>query len=205
MPAPCRNLRVTAASTTKLTVTWSVPSDDGGYIDKYQIEASATADGAYSATGVSPSEVNFDAVRTSTVTVDAHSTERYVRVRAVNGQGNGPWTTASDTSSKSVPGAVQNLSVKGTDISRLTITWTPPADSGGSAITWYHMQSKCSPKSPRTKPGAPPLPSFPPHARMKSLDSPRATHARRACGPSTRRASAPGSRPAAPPGPSPAP
>ena len=73
---PVQNLRVTADSTTKLTVTWSVPSDDGGYIDKYQIEASATADGAYSATGVSPSEVNFDAVRTSTVTVDAHSTER---------------------------------------------------------------------------------------------------------------------------------
>ena len=45
-PGPVQNLSVTAASFTQLTVTWSAPSNTGGHIDKYQIEASGTSNAA---------------------------------------------------------------------------------------------------------------------------------------------------------------
>ena len=46
-PGPVQNLKVVPGETAnQLTVTWSAPSNTGGHIDKYQIEASGTSNAA---------------------------------------------------------------------------------------------------------------------------------------------------------------
>ena len=108
-PHVVQNLSVTAAAPdgeTKLTVTWEAPVSDGGHaITVYNVEA-RDAEGTYSTANVAyKPTVNL---LTATLTNLAAGATRFVRVRAVNSLGDGPWAMASGTT-ETLPGKVQNL------------------------------------------------------------------------------------------------
>ena len=89
-----RELRAYAGNTnTKIVAEWKAPSDTGGGIGKYEIQAKPySGGGGWSTAGVSPSAVAEGGTMKSTVTVSGVGVISWIRVRAVNAFWNGPWT-----------------------------------------------------------------------------------------------------------------
>ena len=62
-----------------------------------------------------------------------------VQVRAVNDAGNGPWSAIATDTPRTMPGAPA-IDVVSPGNYALSITWSAPADDGGSAITSYDLR-----------------------------------------------------------------
>ena len=126
-PAAVANLSATAGA-GQVTLSWQVPSSDGGSaITGYEYQ-------------YSPGGSGWTAVADITVTVIGltNTTEYTFEVRAVNGLGQGPASSASATP-VGAPAAVANLSAAAGN-GQVTLGWDAPASDGGSAITGYEYQ-----------------------------------------------------------------
>ena len=64
------------------------------------------------------------------------------RVRAVNQNGEGPWSTeVTVTTNPNVPGQIGTVPiVSGDNVNSIKVNWEAPDDNGGSAITGYELQ-----------------------------------------------------------------
>ena len=114
------------------TLTWDPPTNGGttaitGYEYRYD-------NGSWTAV---PGGAN---ARTQRVTGLTNGRQYTYLVRAVNSEGGGKPATAQATANIVPPGPPQNLSVTPGD-RRATLTWDPPADDGGDAITRYEYQT----------------------------------------------------------------
>ena len=118
------------AGNAQAAVTWSAPADNGGSaITSYT--ATAVEDGTKSCTTADGSTL------TCTVTGLANGTAYTFTVTATNAVGTG---AASSASNSVTPAAVPGAPTIGTVTAgntQATVTWTAPADNGGSAITSY--------------------------------------------------------------------
>ena len=150
------NLAVTASATsgTELIVEWGAPTDDGGEpVDSYRVERSCTTVGGstgWTTAGIpgNPAgRVDVPNVLTEVYTITITGLENgqpcQVRVRAVNIKSSptAPWLWASATATPvQVPGP-PTLDASGVLSAHqsLQVTWTPPAGTGGSAITGYEI------------------------------------------------------------------
>ncbi len=150
------NLAVTASATsgTELTVKWGAPLDDGGEpVDSYRVErncATASGSSGWITAGIpgNPAgRVDVLNVPTETYTITITGLENgqpcQVRVRAVNIKSSptAPWLWATATATPvQVPGP-PTLEASGVLSAHesLQVTWTPPASTGGSAITGYEI------------------------------------------------------------------
>ena len=137
--APTINL-ITPGDGT-LAVSWSAPSDTGGsaitsydvrYIrsdaldkadDSWTVQDGIWSSGAleYTLSGLT-NGVGYD-----------------VQVRAVNDAGDGPWSATATDTPRTTPGA-PTIDVITPGNYALSITWSAPADDGGSAITSYDLR-----------------------------------------------------------------
>ncbi len=124
------------AGNGELEVSWTAPNDDGGSaITEYHLQ--------YSDDGVDWLLIDSDISGTShTITGLTNGTTYYVRVRAVNAVDPGLWSLAAEAIPVTVPKTMSapTLTVGN---ARLTVRWTAltaPADTGGSAITAYHLR-----------------------------------------------------------------
>ena len=192
VPGAPDSLSATASGSTQIDLSWTAPADNGGSaVTGYQIEVSP--DGTTNWT---------DLVADTAATTYAHTglaagTTRHYRVSAINTNGTGlPSSTADATTGTTVPGAPASLTATASGSTTIDLSWTAPADNGGSAVTGYRIEVSPDGTTNWTElvadTAAPPTPTpgWPP--------APRATTASR---PSTR--SAPASPPA-PPTPPPA-
>jgi|GEM_PF-2736966 len=127
------------AGHTKVTLTWAAPADNGGSpITNYEIMVAEKNSGVWSA--YKPVVRSASTATTATVTGLANGKEHLFVVRAVNAKGVSGWTTlsAAVTPRTTPPGLVTGL--KATPGSkRVTLSWTAPADNGGSPITNYEI------------------------------------------------------------------
>ena len=132
-PGAPQSLTATADGPTIIDVAWAAPSSDGGSrIIRYEVEVSPASGGPW------------DELGTTSLTTFQHSglaagTARYYRVRAVNANGSGPWTSAvrGITAAGETPSAPRNLRATATGPSVISLDWDVPFSDGGSAITSY--------------------------------------------------------------------
>jgi hypothetical protein len=119
--------------TTTATVSWSAPVDNGGaVITGYTVTSepggqTCTTSGATSCTvgGLTP------------------ATSYTFAVRATNSAGTGPAATTAPatTSAPGLPGAPVNPSATTGDTTAI-VSWSPPVDDGGAAISGYTVTSE---------------------------------------------------------------
>ena len=124
-----------------LTVSWSAPADDGGSaITSYDVryirsDALDKADDSWT---------ERDSIWTSgdleyTLSGLTNGVGYDVQVRAVNDAGDGPWSATAADTPRTTPGA-PTIDVISPGNYALSITWSAPAEDGGSAITSYDLR-----------------------------------------------------------------
>ncbi len=138
VPGIPRNFRAVADGARAINLTWAAPSDDGGSdIIRYDLEWSANGNDPWTALA-SPGA-------TETAYTDAGlepGDQRYYRIRAVNGAtpGEGSWSPVRRaTTGAEAPDAPQGLDARADGDSAIDVTWDPPSDDGGAAVTRYEV------------------------------------------------------------------
>ena len=136
VPGAPDSLSATASGSTQIDLSWTAPADNGGSaVTGYQIEVSP--DGTTNWT---------DLVADTAATTYAHTglaagTTRHYRVSAINSVGTGlPSSTANATTATTVPGAPDSLTATASGSTQIDLSWTAPADNGGSAVTGYQIE-----------------------------------------------------------------
>ncbi|HWB68336.1 MAG TPA: fibronectin type III domain-containing protein, partial [Mycobacteriales bacterium] len=119
----------------EVSLSWSAPASDGGSpITGYVVQDST--DGGAHWTSVATA-----AGTSTTVTGLVAGTAYVFRVAAVNAAGTGPFSAASApvTPTAVAPGAPTGVTATAGD-GQATVSWTPPSNNGGSAVTGYDVQ-----------------------------------------------------------------
>ncbi|MEM3006881.1 MAG: fibronectin type III domain-containing protein [Candidatus Nitrosotenuis sp.] len=141
VPGAPTNL-VATVSTNQINLSWSAPTSTGGYpVTGYKIEYkvgsgsyivliqnTASASTTYSHTGIT-------------------SGQAYVyRVYAINSIGtsaaSSEATASSSSSGISVPGAPASFIATSAGPTQINLSWSPPSNTGGAAITGYKIEVK---------------------------------------------------------------
>ncbi len=140
-PDPPAMLEATAVSPTQINLSWVAPSKDGGFpITGYKIESKAGS-GSYttlvSNTATAATVYSHTALTTGT---------KYTyKVSAINTVGTGSASvevsaTPTSTSVASAPGPPPSLTAIAVSGTQVNLSWSPPANTGGSAVTGYKIE-----------------------------------------------------------------
>ncbi len=132
--APGNVAVVADPATHTMTVSWAAPLDDGGSpVTGYTATAvDAAGHGAATAT--------TDATATSQAFTGLTPGESYTfEVHAVNATGTGPDAASAPVRLPTTPGPVGSLGAALTAPHAVTVTWTAPADDGGTPVTGYRV------------------------------------------------------------------
>ena len=133
VPGPPLNV-VAAPGDGRVTLTWDPPASSGGIeITGYEFEI----DGS----GLGWEAIPDDAAeaRRYTVTGLTNGQSYSLRVRALNASGAGAAAADVSATPRTVPGPPLNVAAVPGD-GRVTLTWDPPASSGGIEITGYEFE-----------------------------------------------------------------
>ena len=131
-------LTATASERTTINLSWTAPSDNGGAsITGYQIEVSP--DGTSGWSDLVPNTGSTTTTYTHTG-LDPSSTRSY-RIRAINSAGTSDASNiaSATTEAASVPDAPTGLTATTSENNSVILSWTAPADDGGSPITGYQI------------------------------------------------------------------
>src|SRR3989454_401919 len=136
-PSPPTGLAATAVSSSQISLSWAAPNNGGSAIAGYKIERSADG-GSTWATLVA------NTGSTATTYPDtglAHTTTYTYRVSGINSIGtSSASSTASATTLAVAPPSPTGLAATTVSSSQINLSWTAPADNGGSAITGYKIE-----------------------------------------------------------------
>ena len=123
-----------------LQVSWKAPGDDGRRpITDYRLQWRS---GDNQLSESDPSVTVAGEVLNRRIGSLDNGTEYYVRVRAINDVGEGPWSTPpASATPAAAPGVPREMMIEPGN-QQLTVTWQPPADDGGSPVTGYLVQWK---------------------------------------------------------------
>ncbi|TLX83491.1 MAG: fibronectin type III domain-containing protein, partial [Thaumarchaeota archaeon] len=140
-PSPPTNLTASAVSSTEIDLSWTAPSNLGGLLlTGYKIERSTNGGTTWSTI---VSNTGSTATTFSDTGLTASTTYMY-RVSAINPVGtSSPSNTASATTQAPTATAPQpptGLTATTVSTSQINLSWTAPANNGGSAITGYKIE-----------------------------------------------------------------
>jgi titin len=134
--APLAGTAPTAvASQGQVTLSWTAPSNNGALITGYLVEYSAD-NGVTWLAGPSSSGLGSTAV---TVTGLTNGTAYKFRFRAINTVGTGAASAEVSATPFTVPTSPRNVTTVAAN-AQVTVSWTAPASTGGSAITGYLVE-----------------------------------------------------------------
>ncbi|TLX69748.1 MAG: fibronectin type III domain-containing protein, partial [Thaumarchaeota archaeon] len=136
---PPTGLAATTVSSSQINLSWTAPTDNGGSpLTGYKIERSVSG-GAFA---VIVANTGSTATTFSNTGLQSSTTYTY-RVSAINGIGtSSPSNTASATTNTSTTAPSPPTSLTATTISQsqINLSWSAPANNGGSAITGYKIE-----------------------------------------------------------------
>eukprot|EP00879_Flechtneria_rotunda_P003440 GHRR01003669.1.p1 GENE.GHRR01003669.1~~GHRR01003669.1.p1 ORF type:complete len:1144 (+),score=472.39 GHRR01003669.1:203-3634(+) len=146
VPSSPVGLAVVGKSRTSVTLTWKPPSSDGGsLVTAYQVQLQAKTKVAAASLGNDWIIIYDSTALATTFSALQGGCQYLVRVAARNAAGQGQYClplqlcTAEDTP---MAPAMPEANVAATS---LLLSWTPPAHDGGSPITGYKVEMRCSP------------------------------------------------------------
>ncbi len=119
---------------TQLSASWSAPTDTGGSaVTAYHLRY-RTGGGAWTeiSSGIGTSTQHIITGLTNGSTYE-------VQARAVNAQGNGSWSASETATPVTTPSAPTALTLSPGN-TQLSASWSAPTDTGGSAVTAYHLR-----------------------------------------------------------------
>lgn len=144
-------LNAGANGSSEIRLTWTIPATGGSDLTNYDIQYSSngTSGWTWDLTGSSIQgglRVLRTAVDGGVLANDySHkgldpSTTRHYRVRAVNANGVGPWSNVAMAMTSGGKPGKPTLMASASGTSMISLSWTPPAGDGGSAITEYEIE-----------------------------------------------------------------
>jgi len=150
-------------------VSWTAPSGNGAAITGYDVQSSAD-NGTTWSTGLA-SALTSTATQ-ATFTGLTNGTAYVFRVAAINSVGEGTMSPKSaavtPAAGASAPGAPTGLQTTRGD-TQVSVSWTAPADDGGSAITGYRVEWSSDSGATWSQPLASALTSTTPAATVTGL------------------------------------
>ena len=131
------DLTASATDANTIELTWTVPADNGSAIIRYELEWSPDGSDGSWVSLINPPETD------TSYSDGGHEpgTERYYRIRAVNGAtpGEGSWSTVrSAKTPPAVPGA-PTLWADANGQNAIDLQWEPPFNDGGAEISEYEL------------------------------------------------------------------
>ena len=138
VPSNPLSLFATASGSTTIDLSWNAPSRDGGSpITGYRIQVSPNLTSGWT-------NLVANTATTGTTYSDtgrAAGTTRYYRVAAINANGTGNFSNIDGaTTGTAVPGAPTSLTATANGSTQIDLSWTAPADNGGSPISGYRIE-----------------------------------------------------------------
>ncbi|MFW9780269.1 MAG: fibronectin type III domain-containing protein [Candidatus Heimdallarchaeota archaeon] len=131
VPTAPQNLAATYGD-SQVTLTWSLPSDDGGSpIIEYVVYRGTSPSGPFSNVGNSTTLGYIDSTAVNGITY-------WYNVTAINAEGEGPSSFQQSATPATVPTAPLNPQVIPGN-SQISVSWEAPADDGGSTIIRYRV------------------------------------------------------------------
>ena len=138
VPTASRSLAASSIDSNSLTLSWQVPSSNGGAnITDYKVEFSSN-------NGSSWNEITHEASNNLAFNVTNLQKNRtyQFRVSAINEIGTGPVSNViTATTLATVASAPRNLACSNLAANTATLTWTAPSDNGGLNITDYKVET----------------------------------------------------------------
>ncbi len=141
VPDAPRRLTARARGTSAIQLSWNAPASSGSAsVTGYRIEVSRTGSGGW---------LTLEADTESTATAYTHDdlgpgVARHYRVAAINRAGRSAWSNVARAVTEiTTPSAPTGLRVVPSGVGgsdQLLLTWSAPAEDGGSAITGYRIE-----------------------------------------------------------------
>ena len=141
-PGAPTGLTASANRATQIDLSWTAPANTGGSaITGYKIEVCAQATAAECDTDAEWSTLGGTL---APLTTYAHTgltagTTRHYRVRALAPLP-GPASAVASATTVTAPGAPTGLTASANRATQIDLSWTAPANTGGSAITGYRIE-----------------------------------------------------------------
>lgn len=137
-PSACQRLHLKHVSRGTVTLEWEPPLINGGSeITNYVIEKRDATKRAWSSVTAKCSNTSFK------ISGLSEKIPYFFRVLAENENGLGePCETSEPVKAAEVPGPVQDLSMKDSTKTSVTLQWTKPEFDGGSIISDYVIEKK---------------------------------------------------------------
>jgi len=124
---------------TQATLTWTAPTSNGGTpITGYVVEYSINPSGPWTPVNTGSTATTY------TLTGLTNGTLYYVRVSGVNIVGTGTPSNVISLTPSTIPGVSVIISSVSCDNQQVSVTWAPPANTGGSPILSYNLQYSTS-------------------------------------------------------------
>ena len=151
-PKPPTEVNIKSYGDGSLTVAWKAPADNGGAdLTEFKVQwksGNETFDNAATdSRETTVTAVSGRADHETTISALTNGTEYTVQVLAVNSNTNTDDNTSDSSNTASgtpstMPLAPNSVTITNKGDRTLTVTWKPPANNGGSAITGYKVQWK---------------------------------------------------------------
>src|SRR5438445_12880534 len=137
-PSSPTGLSATAVSSSQIGLTWTAPADNGGSaITGYKVERSTDGGSTWSTLVANTGST----ARTYSDTGLAHTTTYTYRVSALNSVGTSFTSNSATATTMAVaPSSPSAPTAASVSSSQVNLSWTAPADNGGSAITGYKIE-----------------------------------------------------------------
>ena len=138
VPGAPTDLQATPAN-GEVVLSWTAPTETGGSaITGYEVRYIETGeDKGTVPTWTTPSDAGTGA--SHTVTGLTNGDEYEFEVRAVNAAGGGDWSMSATATPRTVPDAPTGLQAAPAN-GQAALSWTAPANTGGSSITGYEVR-----------------------------------------------------------------